>query len=200
MLSTKERKCLWVEDDALTQDRERLEGAYRRLFGVDLEDEALLVKEDYGDSSLSMTTRAVVCVAYDGGSIYALTEEETGPDGVMVHELKCWPKQYRDVSHGTKPFELRKMDRRFRVGDLLDLREWGPESGFTGMRTFARVDYLLVGPSDFGGLEAGYCIMGLGDVSQFGNRTQLQVANKEIDKLRGRLKDALTELHRSKAS
>ena len=37
----------------------------------------------------------------------------------MRHELKINPQYYEDVKIGLKPFEIRKNDREFKLGDIL---------------------------------------------------------------------------------
>lgn len=45
----------------------------------------------------------------------------------MTHELKTYPKYFQETIEGNKPFEIRKNDRNFQVGDVLILKEWdGP--------------------------------------------------------------------------
>lgn len=42
----------------------------------------------------------------------------------MLHELKIYPKYFQETIEGNKPFEIRKNDRHFQVGDVLLLKEW----------------------------------------------------------------------------
>ena len=42
----------------------------------------------------------------------------------MLHELKISPEYYDAVVNGIKPFEIRKNDRNYSVGDALRLREF----------------------------------------------------------------------------
>lgn len=44
----------------------------------------------------------------------------------MEHELKVHPEHFENVRLGMKPFELRKNDRDFKMGDTLWLREYEP--------------------------------------------------------------------------
>ena len=41
----------------------------------------------------------------------------------MAHELKTYPKYFQETIEGNKPFEIRKNDRNFQVGDVLILKE-----------------------------------------------------------------------------
>jgi len=52
---------------------------------------------------------------------------------MTTHILKSWPKFFGPVSAGTRTHELRRNDRGFCVGDLLELHEYEPVKGeFTG--------------------------------------------------------------------
>lgn len=42
------------------------------------------------------------------------------------HKLKIHPPFFASVKRGDKPFEIRKNDRNFKVGDVLELEEWIP--------------------------------------------------------------------------
>lgn len=91
----------------------------------------------------------------------------------MIHELKTWSEYFNDIVSGKKPFELRKNDRNFQVGDKLHLIEIAyPEPLYldgvmgidpvrlsTGRSITKEVTYILHGP--LFGLEEGYCVMGL---------------------------------------
>jgi hypothetical protein len=78
----------------------------------------------------------------------------------QIHRLKTWPAFYAEVVGGRKPFECRKADRDFRVGDILHLAEWGPETEeYTGRVCVRKVTYMLRGPAF--GVEAGWVVLGL---------------------------------------
>lgn len=44
------------------------------------------------------------------------------------HVLKCWPEFFDAIADGRKTFELRRDDREYAVGDVLELRWWNPET------------------------------------------------------------------------
>lgn len=77
-----------------------------------------------------------------------------------VHRLKAWMEFTPALDDGSKPFEARKDDRAFRVGDILELVGWDRdrqcETGWSQRRT---VTYKLSGPA--WGVESGHCILGL---------------------------------------
>ena len=80
----------------------------------------------------------------------------------LIHDLKCWPEYFAAVRDGLKPFEVRKNDRDFRVGDTLRLWEFDPKLNIhTGMYCHRRVTYALAG-GQFG-VEEGHIVLGLGN-------------------------------------
>lgn len=73
------------------------------------------------------------------------------------HDIKLAAEYWDDVETGRKCFELRKNDRGYKVGDILNMSEFkaGEETGRT-LR--AEVTYML---EDYTGLEDGYCILAI---------------------------------------
>ena len=107
------------------------------------------------------------------GFVHCLTLGASGsqilPQGGvgMVHDLKCWPPVFQDMVDGRKPFEFRKDDRHFAVGDMLNLREWVPydmDGVFTGRKLAVVVTYKIDG-GQFG-IPEGYCIMAVSPAPQ----------------------------------
>lgn len=59
-----------------------------------------------------------------------------------------------------KPFEVRKNDRDYKLGDHLLLQEFDPyEDVYTGKRLVRKITYIL--PGGAWGIEAGYVVLGL---------------------------------------
>lgn len=83
---------------------------------------------------------------------------------MTTHNLKIWPDQFKAVRSGIKPFEWRKNDRGFQLGDILALAEFDPTTGqYSGESINARVTYMLSGPSF--GVPDGYVIMGISNLA-----------------------------------
>src|SRR5215831_19455315 len=87
------------------------------------------------------------------------------------HELKIWPPFYQHIVSGSKTFDVRKNDRRFKVGDTIVFKEWEPkEHGhqdapyYTGRECRMRISYILNPRPDKDpdcGLVAGFVVLGL---------------------------------------
>ena len=79
----------------------------------------------------------------------------------MIHNLKTWTEFYQAVTRGGKTFEIRKNDRDFKVGDLLNLIEVLPEKNFkpTGNTSLFDITYILKG-SEWG-LDENVVVMSI---------------------------------------
>lgn len=81
------------------------------------------------------------------------------------HDLKVWPEYFEAIAAGRKPFEIRKNDRDYQVGDILNLREYSPgPDEYTGFAVKRTVLFLLSGDDPMGyafGLRAGFVALGL---------------------------------------
>ena len=76
-----------------------------------------------------------------------------------VHSVKIGTEFFEDVKNNVKTFELRKNDRNYKVGGILELHEYeaGEETGRTCRKL---ITYML---KEFTGLQDGYCILGIKD-------------------------------------
>lgn len=102
------------------------------------------------------------CVAPQPGSTQLSSQQAASspPLTGRIHELKTWPIPFRAVRDGLKPWELRKDDRDYQVGDVLRLQEWHPSvEAYTGHELERVVTWKLAG-GQFG-LPVGYCILSL---------------------------------------
>lgn len=77
----------------------------------------------------------------------------------MEHELKILPQYFDEVWKGNKPFELRKDDRDYKVGDTLRLLEFENEA-YTGRECNGVITYILRNAEQYG-LKEGYVILGM---------------------------------------
>lgn len=102
----------------------------------------------------------------------------------MIHELKVWPEFFDAIMRGDKPFEIRKDDRNFSVGDILLLREYIPENyygngkpaWYSNMKTTREITYILQGGKF--GINEGYVVMGLKRGEYIPIKTSDQVISK----------------------
>lgn len=77
-----------------------------------------------------------------------------------IHELKTWPVYFNAVINDVKTFEVRKADRKFKLGDILLLKEWNPETeSYTGACCTRVITYVL--PGGQFGIIPGFVVLGL---------------------------------------
>lgn len=91
--------------------------------------------------------------------------------GAVTHDVKLWPKVYDAVEADLKPWEFRKNDRDYQVGDTLHMRSWCPDAeAYDGREMCRRVVWML--PGGQFGIPEGYCIMTLEHPSQQADRME----------------------------
>jgi len=65
---------------------------------------------------------------------------------MTAHDLKTWPAPFRSVLSGKKLAEVRRDDRGFMPGDILNLREWDPVTKeYSGRVVTVRVTHITRG-------------------------------------------------------
>lgn len=70
-------------------------------------------------------------------------EIESQRSGNEIHKLKIHPKYFKEVCTGKKSFEIRKNDRNFKVGDILLLQEFYPDTQeYTGRVVQRKITYI----------------------------------------------------------
>lgn len=80
---------------------------------------------------------------------------DTQETGKKVHQIRLAKSYFDDVANGIKTFELRKNDRGYKKGDILEMMEFADGKN-TGRTVKVLVTYIL---EDYTGIEDGYCIM-----------------------------------------
>ena len=77
-----------------------------------------------------------------------------------VHQLKCRQEYFRQIVNKKKKFEVRKNDRDFKVGQVLELYEVDDRTRPTGLKTSVLITYMM---SDdmHPGINIGYCVLGI---------------------------------------
>lgn len=83
---------------------------------------------------------------------------------MKIHELKIHLNYYNSVYSGKKTFELRKNDRGFEVGDLIQFRVlgknlFGLENSILAPEMYV-ITYILKDVPEYG-LDKEYCILGI---------------------------------------
>lgn len=74
-----------------------------------------------------------------------------------IHQIKLGKTFFADAAAGIKTFTLRKNDRNYQVGDILEKQEYD-NGEYTGRALRQEVVYKL---EDYTGLADGYCILGV---------------------------------------
>lgn len=91
-----------------------------------------------------------------------------GESGQKVHQIRLGESFFEDVCSNIKSFELRKNDKGYKKGDILELMEFA-DGRNTGRMVRKLVTYIL---EDYTGLEDGFCIMATSLIDKDGEQLQ----------------------------
>lgn len=88
---------------------------------------------------------------------------------ITVHRLKAWPDTFEPIRSGVRTFDVRLNDRHFKVGEIIEYREWVDDkpTGRTLRKTITYIlhavqeEFVLAKPR--WGLKLHYCILSLKD-------------------------------------
>lgn len=85
-----------------------------------------------------------------------ISENVIETEAKVTHQIKLGAEFFGDTAAGRKSFELRKNDRNYKEGDMLEMEEI-KDGKKTGRKCSKRIVYMM---ENFEGLEDGYCILG----------------------------------------
>lgn len=86
----------------------------------------------------------------------------------MKHELKIIQKNFVPMASGLKNFYLKRVDKSYKPGDLLVMREWSDiMCNYSGRTLTYLITYIYEGCGQYG-LAPGYCVLGLRRVKNDG--------------------------------
>ncbi len=104
-------------------------------------------------SKIDRETKKTLQEIEDTEKMSVLPSEKPKP----VHQIRIGKTFFDDAVSGIKPFTLRKNDRNYQVGDILEKMEFD-DGKYTGRTLRQEVIYKL---EDYTGLVDGYCILGV---------------------------------------
>lgn len=117
-----------------------------------------------------------------------MTPMEAQAQGGTRHELKIWPEYFEPVNAWLKPFEIRLMDREYRVGDVLVLHEFVPDQApglqsFTGRVCERTISYISTYEQ-----KPGYAVLGFSLIDAYaqGRRDEQDAIVKRVELLVGK--------------
>lgn len=82
-----------------------------------------------------------------------------------IHRIKCFLRFFHLTEDGKKLFEIRKMDREYKVGDIIELNETH-KGTYTGRMAMFRIECIIT-DSDFPeGINKGYAVLGISPITE----------------------------------
>ena len=82
-----------------------------------------------------------------------------------IHRIKCFDRYFKMTEAGEKLFEIRKNDRNYQVGDIIELNETF-QGSYTGRMAMFRIISIIT-DSDFPeGIKEGYTVLGISPITE----------------------------------
>ena len=119
-------------------------------------------KYDEQQAKIDRETKKKLEEMEDAKKMEVLPSEKPKP----IHQIKLGKTFFADAAAGIKPFTLRKNDRNYQVGDILEKQEHD-NGEYTGRALRQEVIYKL---EDYTGLQEGYCILGVKNLEMIENQ------------------------------
>ncbi len=94
-----------------------------------------------------------------GPSPVAPSIDTSAPREPRTHDLKVQTQFWADLWEFRTTAQLRQDDRQYRVGDVLLLREYNPQFGYTGMNCKRKITHILRHEDVPYGVRRGWCIL-----------------------------------------
>ncbi len=83
---------------------------------------------------------------------------------MKIHRVKCYDRFFKATGNGTKLFEVRRNDRNYHEGDLLELNET-TDAERTGRAALFRIVFVLSSEEFPEGIKDGYAVLGIAPVT-----------------------------------
>ena len=113
------------------------------------------IVEDMAETEESVTEIMEDVVEIEA-TVPEISENVIETEAKVTHQIKLKAEFFDDAAAGRKSFELRKNDRNYKEGDVLEMEEV-KDGKKTGRKCSKRIVYMM---ENFEGLEDGYCILG----------------------------------------
>lgn len=83
---------------------------------------------------------------------------------IMLHRVKCFDLWFAEVTTDLKPFEIRRNDRDYEVGDLIELNETR-DAEYTGRAALYKITSVLPDTEFHDGIKSGFAVIGIQPVT-----------------------------------
>lgn len=83
---------------------------------------------------------------------------------MKIHRVKCYSRWFAEVTAGSKQFEIRRNDRDYKVGDLLELNETR-DAEYTGRAALYKITSVLPDTDFPDGIKSGFAVIGIEPVT-----------------------------------